>query len=79
MARRFLKPGYIGGKIKRNEGGTQKMKMAQAFVDMLAESKAEGKAEREKHAIEQLAAYFMKQDKKLKKKQAMEMAEGILR
>lgn len=55
------------------------MKMAQAFVDMLAESKAEGKAEREKHAIEQLAAYFMKQDKKLKKKQAMEMAEGILR
>ena len=78
-----LLSGYIGGKIKTEEGGTQKMKMAQGFIDLLAESKAEGKAEgearREERAIEQLAAYFMKQDKKLRKKQAMEMAEGILR
>lgn len=74
---------YFDGRIKESEGGTDTMKIAQGILDWEAEAKAEGKAEgeanKEKEAIEKMAAYFMKQDKTMKKKQARELAESILR
>ena len=55
------------------------MKIAQGILDWEEEAKAEGKAEGKAESIEKMAAYFMKQDKTMKKKQARELAESILR